>query len=296
LNKSGICDSKETGALKLPTREKILGVAVFLVVSLLLNFCVAPVACAEEVIRIGGVGGALGTMRILASAFQKSHPEIKVVVLASIGTRGALKAVPDGVIDIGLLGMSSKDEGLISGETVTKYARTPFIFVTGRPIEKKGLTLEEVARIYRGDTRRWPGGERIRTILRRPDESDNLILEALSPGIKMALERSFSRPGLLFAITDQDNLDIIEKTPGALGYTTLAQVIAEKRRVKVFSLNGVMPSAGTLVNGSYPVSKTFAMMTRQEPSGKVLKFINFVKSEEGSKILKENGNMVIGNE
>lgn len=276
-------------------REKIFGVAVFLLLSLLLNFCAAPAECAEEIIRIGGVGGALGTMRILASAFQKSHPGIKVVALASIGTRGALKAVPDGVIDIGLIGMSSKDEGLVSGTTLIKYAKTPFIFVTRKGVEKKGLTIEEVARVYRGETQRWPGGERIRTILRRPDDSDNLILKGLSPGIKVALERLFSMPGLLFTITDQDNLDTIEKTPGAIGYTTLTQVIAEKRRLKVLSLNGVQPSVKALVNGSYLASKTFAMMTRQEPSGKVLRFINFVMSEEGSKILRENGNMVIRN-
>jgi len=276
-------------------REKIFGMAILFVLSLLLNFYVTPAARAEEVIRIGGVGGALGTMRILASAFEKSHPGIKVVVLSSIGTKGALKAVPDGAIDIGLLGMSSKDEGLVSGTTVTEYARTPFIFVTRREIEKKDLSTEEVSRIYQGDIQRWPGGERIRTILRRPDDSDNLILKGLSPGVKMALERSLPQRGLLFAVTDQDNLDMIEKTPGALGYTTLMQVIAEKRRVKILSLNGVVPSVKTLADGSYPISKRFFTMTKPGPSGKVLMFINFVKSEEGAKILKDNGNMVIRN-
>ncbi len=278
-----------------PIREKIFGTAIFLIFSFLLNFCVSPAADAGEVIRIGGVGGALGTMRILASAFMKSYPGIKVVVLKSIGTKGALKAVPDGVIDIGLLGMPSKDKGLVSGATVIDYASTPFIFVAGRGVENKGLTIEEVARIYQGDIRNWPGGEKIRTIMRRTDDSDNRIVEGISPGIKTALEELLSSRGLLFAVTDQDNLNIIEKTPGALGYTTLAQVISEKRRVKILSLNGVVPGVRTLGDGSYPVSKTFSMMTKQEPSGKVLRFVNFVMSEEGAKILKDNGNVAIRN-
>jgi phosphate transport system substrate-binding protein len=276
-------------------REKIFLMAVFFVLSVLLSSPVTPVAQAGEVIKIGGVGSALGTMKLLASAFAKSHPGTKVVVLPSIGTKGALKAVPDGAIDIGLLGVSLRKEEVAAGTTVTEYARTPFIFVTRKDIEMKGLTTEEVARIYRGDMQRWPGGERIRVILRRPDDADNLILKGLSPGVKKALEVLFSERGHLFAITDQDNLDLIETTPGSLGYTTLAQVIAEKRRVKILSLDRVFPSVKTLADGNYPVSKTLSMMTKQRPSGKVLMFVNFVMSGEGARILKDNGNMVIGN-
>src|SRR5512135_2498650 len=117
-----------------PMREKIFGIAIFFALPLFLNFCAAPAAHAAEAIKIGGVGGALRTMKMLASAFERSHPGIKVEVLSSIGTSGALKAVPDGAIDIGLLGVSWNKEELPAGTTATKYARTPFIFVTRRAI------------------------------------------------------------------------------------------------------------------------------------------------------------------
>ncbi len=273
----------------------IAGFAVFFVVCVLSNCFTKSAAHAEELIRIGGVGSALGTMRILASAFEKSNPGIKVSVLSSIGTSGALKAVPDGAIDIGLLGLPSKWELLVSGSTVTEYARTPFILVTRREIHTNGLTFEEVAKIYRGDTQRWPGGDRIRTIMRRHDDTDNLILKNLSPAIRAALDKSLSQRGLVFAVTDQDNLDVIEKTPGGLGYTTLAQVISENRPVKVLALNGIVPSVKALADGTYPAYKILYMMTKKEPSGGVLKFVSFVMSEEGAKILKENGNMATGN-
>lgn len=279
-----------------PAKGRIIRITFFLVISILSNCLMKPAAYAEEVITIGGVGGSLGTMRLLAAAFEKSHPGIKVTVLSSIGTKGALKAVPDGAIDIGLLGLSRRDEKLKSpGATVTEYARTPLIFVSRGEMGKKGLTTEEVSRIYRGDIQRWPDGERIRIIMRRPDDTDNIILQNFSPAIKKALDASLSQRGLLFAVTDQDNLDIVEKTPGALGYTTLTQVISEKRRVKVLSLDRVVPGVKTLTEGSYPLYKALFMMTKQEPSEKVLKFINFVMSEEGAKILKNNGNMVIRN-
>jgi hypothetical protein len=37
------------------------------------------------------------------------------------------------------------------------------------------------------------------------------------------------------------------------------------------------------------------MTTKQGPSGRVLRFVNFVMSEEGAKILKDIGNMGIKN-
>ncbi len=276
-----------------PLRQRIIICALLIVVSVLPDFPATRAAGAGGTIKIGGVGSALGTMKILAAAFTKSHPGTKVVVLPSIGTKGALKAVPDGAIDIGLLGISFKKKDIAAGTTLIVYARTPFIFVTGKDVGMKGLTTGEVARIFRGDMKRWPTGERIRPILRRPDDADNFILKGISPGIKKGLEALLAEPGHPIAVTDQDTLDLIEKTPGALGYTTLTQVISEKRRVTVLSLNKVYPSVKTLADGSYPASKPLYMLTRQNPSGEVLRFFNFVTSEEGSRILEENGNMVI---
>ncbi len=274
-------------------RQMIIVCAV-LIVSVFPGLPVSPAANAGGVIKIGGVGSALGTMKILAAEFAKSYPGTKVVVLPSIGSKGALKAVPDGAIDIGLLGMPVGRDDAPAGITVIEYARTPFIFVTGKEVGMKGLTAGEVAKILRGEMPRWPTGERIRLILRRPDDADNIILKGLSPGIRKGLDALLAQPGHVFGTTDQDNLDLIEKTPGSLGYTTLTQVISDKRRVTVLSLNKVYPSVKTLADGSYPVSKPLSMITKQSPSGNVLRFVNFVMSEKGARILKDNGNMVIG--
>jgi len=60
---------------------------------------------------------------------------------------------------------------------------------------------------------------------------------------------------MLFAVTDQESAESIEKIPGAFGSTTLAQLLTEKRAIKALRFNGVEPSPGTLAEGSYPYFK-----------------------------------------
>ncbi len=62
----------------------------------------APSAGLAETLKIGGTGGALGTMQILGRAFEKQHAGVSVEILPSLGSGGGIKAVLAGAIDIGL--------------------------------------------------------------------------------------------------------------------------------------------------------------------------------------------------
>ena len=62
---------------------------VQLAVAFLLSFGLSvPAAFAAETIRIGGAGGALGTMRALGEAFRKQYPNMEVVVVPGLGSGG----------------------------------------------------------------------------------------------------------------------------------------------------------------------------------------------------------------
>lgn len=78
-------------------------------------------------------------------------------------------------------------------------------------------------------------GKQIRTPLCHHHEVAVWIVKRISSGISRAIEFAMSRPGMLTILSDQDNADMSEKTPGAFGIFTLTQIIAEKRRLKVLS-------------------------------------------------------------
>ena len=246
---------------------------------------------ATETLQIAGTGTAIGTMKMLASAFEKTAPGVKVQVLPSIGSSGGIKAVAKGAIDIGLISRALKEEESKLGLSVTEYAKTPFILVVGENISIAGLSSGALAKIFRNEMQTWPNGEPVRLIMRPETEADTLLAKSISHEMSWAVDAALSREGMLVALTDQDCIQMLEKTPGAIGFSTLTQVVAEKRRLKILSLDGEFPVVKSRINGSYPFFKTLSLVTKSEPSRTVRRFIDFVLSERGRHILVESGNL-----
>jgi len=254
-----------------------------------------PGSAAAEAIRISGTGGAMETMRILGEAFVKSNPGVRVEILPGMGSSGSVKAVLAGRLDIGLSARTLNGEERAQGAVETRYARTPFVFAVNKTLKMTGLTLEGVAGIY-GGKRDWEDGKRIRLVLRPIEDSDNPVLNSMSPGMSAAVDIAFRRKGMIMATTDHDAADAIETVPGAFGATTLSLVLSENRALRVLSLDGVMPSVRTMSDRSYPYGKTFFMVTRKVPPAAVRRFIDFVRSPAGSAILGKNGQAAVRQE
>lgn len=250
-------------------------------------------ADAGNTIRIGGTGGALGAMQQLSAAFKKTLPDVNVVVLPSLGSGGGIKALLSGTIDIALSSRPLKDSERGQGAVEIEYAKTPFVLATSNKNSMSGFTMAQVVDIYEGKIKTWPNGSLIRLVLRPEGESDTALLKNMSGAMKQAVENALSRKGMILAVTDQDSADAMENIKGALGTSTLSQIISEKRALKALSLDGVKPSAKNIANGTYPHFKTFSMVVVQKPSGLSKQFIDFVRSETGHKILTESGHLTM---
>lgn len=249
---------------------------------------VRPLTATAEEIKIGGTGNALGTMRLLGEAFSKTHPDIKVTVLSSLGSSGAVKAVPRGAIAIGLTSRALSDEERATGTVATEYARTATVFAVSTKSKVSEITREQVADVYSGKLADWPDGTPVRPVLRQPGDDNTKQVRSLSPAIEKALDIAEQRPGLAFAVTDQEAADKMESTPGAIGVTTLALIKSEGRSLRALKLDGAEPTEKNAISGHYPIIKSFFMITQPTPSAAVQEFIAFVKSPAGVDVLKQN--------
>ena len=72
----------------------------------------------------------------------------------------------------------------------------------------------------------------------------------------------------------------------AIGYVGLGYVSDQTPALKI---NGVEPSAATIKDGGYPISRSLHMYTKGEPTGAVKEFLDFVIGSEGQAFIEEEG-------
>jgi len=244
---------------------------------------------AQEAIKVGGTGGAVRSIEILAEAFKKAPNHSRVEILARLGNRGGMTALLAGALDIAvsaqLVTPAQSEQGLRGVE----LGRTPFVFATSSTNPVAGFTLPELVNIYDGKTLNWPDGSRLRLILRPAGDSDSDSLKGMGREMERALNSAHGRAGLKMAATDQDSAEAIAAIPGALGTSTLALILSERRPLKALSINGIPPSPRAIADGSYPYFKTFYLVTRRTPSPPAKRFLEFVGSAPGREILSRLG-------
>ncbi len=242
---------------------------------------------------LGGTGGDLGTMRLLAKAYEKSHPDVTVQVVPSLGSGGGIKALLAGAIDLSISSRPVKDKEYAQGARSRPYAKTALVFAVPKNMPNKGITTPKVLEIFTGDRAMWADGSPVRLVLRPPTDGDFRILAKHINGMGEALKRASKRKHLPVGVTDQHNAEILEKLKCGFGVTSLSLILAEKRSLRALALDGIVPSPETIASGAYPIGKTFHLVTGPAVTTLASDFIAFIGSPEGSRILRRSGHVEV---
>jgi phosphate transport system substrate-binding protein len=250
------------------------------------------IAAAAESLTIGGTGTALGTMQLLAREFSALHPECPVTIVHNLGSRGGVKAVLDGSIGLAVVSRALDERERALGAVDLEYARTPFVFAISANSIVTAITTNELADIYAGKMIVWPDGSPIRVVLRPPSDIDTEMVKNISPDMRRSVLAAQARPGVRVAVNDQDAAADLEKIPGAIGPSTLALIVSEKRLLRALILDGKEPTLMNAASGAYPLSKRLFLVTGAKRTAVVAQFVNFVQSPAGRKIIVSNGQFV----
>ena len=249
-------------------------------------------ASAAEEIKIGGTGAALGSMQILAAEFSATNPDIRVTNVPSLGSGGSIKAVLAGAIGLAVTSRPMKENERKLGAVETEYARTPFVFAVSTKSKVTSITSGELADIYAGKSVTWADGSPVRILLRSASDIDTEIVRNISPAIGLALAAAETRPGVQFSVNDQDAANDLERIPGAIGPSSLALIVSEKRTLRALKLDGREPTPMSAASGAYPYYKRLFLVTGAKPSVAVERFIAYVHSPAARKILTGNGQWI----
>lgn len=265
-------------------RDDITQAFVFIV------FFLSSGMASAETLRAGGSGSTSAVVRVLAEAFNKAHPADAVQVAAALGTPGGLKALEAKALDVALASRPLRSEEIGNGKlSVIEIARTPFVMAVASTSSLNDLTFPALTQMLEKPDAAWPDGTRVRVVLRPRDDVDMRIIMSFSPGVEKAMQIALARSGNYVAATDDDAVAAIARLPGAIGGTTLGQILAEKRPLKALSLTGKTPTVEGIKSGAYPYYKRHFLVIRADASPVARRFVAFVQSADGRRLLDAAG-------
>jgi phosphate transport system substrate-binding protein len=268
--------------------RKLNQIIVSLTLVCLLGFS-ANVIAAENNIVAKGSTTVLPISQACAEVFMDQNMDINISVQGG-GSGVGISSIIDGTCDIGNASRPIKDKEIVTAEEkgvnvfANIVARDAIAVVLNPANDINGLTLQQIKAIYTGEFSNWSqvGGSDQEIVIISRDSASGTF-EAFN---ELALDKEKVRPDALLQASNAAVATSVANTPGAIGYVGLGYVTA---KIKAIEVNGIIPSKETVNSDTYPLARPLFMYTDGEPTGTVKEFMDFVMSEEGQKLVEENG-------
>ncbi len=237
-----------------------------------------------------------------AEKYQILHPEISISVTGG-GSGTGITALLNKTVDIANASRQIKPEemdaalkaGLDPQEIVIARDAIAVIVNPANPVGH--LTLSQLSAIYRGEITNWMevGGED-RPIVRLSRETNSgthvYFLEAVVR-LGDSKDKTIFAPDTLLLPSSEGIIAEVRDNPNAIGYDGLGYVTHEVKLVAISSLENpdvfVLPSAKTVTDNSYVISRNLYMYTQNTPTGAIKDYLDWILSPEAQQIVSELG-------
>jgi phosphate transport system substrate-binding protein len=261
---------------------------------------IATSADARTVLQNKGSDTLVNVAQAWAEAYQKVNPDIAIAVSGG-GSGTGIAAMINGTVDIANASRKmkdkekkmAKDRGQDPVEHTVGYDALAVFIHKDNPM--KTFTVEQLADIYgrKGKARKWsdlgievPGCKDEIVVVSRQNNSGTYAYFK-----KAVLGKDKFKNGTLDMHGSKDVVDLVEKTPCAIGYSGLAYA-TDHLQMACISKGGapcVIPSVETAGDGSYPVARPLMMYTNGVPQGDVKTYMDWIMSDEGQCIILNKG-------
>ena len=247
------------------------------------------------------------TLVNVAQAWAEAYKQVEggVAIAVSGGGSGTgISALINGTVDIANASRKLKskeiDQARANGvepvEFVVGFDALAVYLHQSNPIGQ--MTLGQLAEIYGegGGTESWDqlgvhfdgcgSGEIIRVSRQNNSGTFVYFKEAV-----LGRERDYEL-GSRDMHGSKDVVDLVEHTPCAIGYSGLAYATDKVKLVAVGKTDQgpfVMPTVQSAVDGSYPIARPLFMYTAGEPTGAVKRYLDWILSDEGQRIILNKG-------
>ncbi len=235
-------------------------------------------------IKISGGTAHIPVMKEAAEKIMTFNPGIRISV-AGGGSGVGVKQVGEGLVDIGNTGRTP------TNEEVSKYGLKMFQWAidgVGVIVHKtnsvKNLKKADLIKIFSGEISSWKN-------LGGPDKPINIYTRDEASGTREVFWEKGLNKGTIsqkakVVVSNGAMKSAVSTDPYSIGYTSVGHIDDSVARV---TLDGIVPTIDTVKNGSYKISRGLYSNTKGEPKGLTKKFIDYLYSADGQKIIAEEG-------
>lgn len=249
------------------------------------------------------------TMVNLAAAWAEAYGAIDKSVLIEVNGGGSgvgLKGLINGTCDLANSSRHIEDKEktelkekrqLDAKEFVVAFDALSIYVHKDNPLNE--ITVEQLADIYRSDGKitKWselgvtaiPGakGDEIIRVSRQNNSGTYEYFKESVVGKKNEFKL-----GSLDMNGSKDVVELVGKTPNAIGYSGMGYANPSVKMLKVAKKKGdpfVAPSIASTHDKTYPIARPMFFYTAGEPASHVKKYIDWALSDAGQKIVESTG-------
>ena len=267
----------------------MLNIVKKVVLGLLMLCFASGGALAAESIVIKGSTTVLPIAQGTLEAFMKANPGVQIS-LSGGGSGEGIKALIDKTTDIATSSREIKDKEIELAKSrgvnpVAHVVAFDAIIPVVHPKNKvTNLSIDQLSQIYQGKITNWKevGGEDLQIVVISRDSSSGTF-ESWDHFV-MKKAKVTPRPQML--ASNGALVTAVAKNKYAIAYLGIGYV---NKSVKPLMVNGIKASVQTAMSREYPMSRELYMYTNGEPEGSMAKYIAFVKSPAGQKIVAKEG-------
>ena len=255
------------------------------------------------------------TLVNVAQAWAEEYKAVNADVAVAVSGGGSgtgIAAMINGTVDIANASRQMKNKELKKAremgqdpvEHVVGYDALAVFLHQNNPIDT--LSFNQLGKIFGrgGEFTRWSdlgvevpgcGSDKIVVVSRQNNSGTyayfkSAVLKAAAQA-GVIVKGSF-RQGTLDMHGSKDVVDLVEKTPCAIGYSGLAYATDHLKLACVAQQDGgscVSPSVETASNRSYPIARPLFMYTNGKPAGAIKEYLDWILSDSGQCILVKKG-------
>jgi phosphate transport system substrate-binding protein len=249
----------------------------------------------------------------LAEAWAEEYANIEPGVSVEVSGGGSgigIAALSSGVADIANcsrrfepqeIETARKNTGKEPREFIVAYDALAVYVNKDNPLNE--ISIDQLAEIYGdgGTVTKWSQlGVKMPSV---PDEIIRVGRESNSGtyvyfhDAVLGKDRDF-KLGSRDMLGSKEAVALVANTPPAIGYCGMGYATPEVKELRIAKKAGdpsYPPSAATVLDHTYPIARPLLMYTLGDPAGAVKKYIDWVRSDAGQKIVLQNGYVPLPN-